>query len=404
MTFGTTEQRHSSLTTGFLMNSLQNGQTSAGINSNVSVGDASGSRAATFPEGLWVLVRSTAESNSHHRVNVFGPSFTVGRNASTNLCLSDPTVSGRHAEIVTINRDLFIRDLNSTNGTLLNGRRLQHLTGLRSGDVLHFGSVMYTLESSTDECMSSTVTADVSAEAMAHLQFDKLLRRPALRPYFQPIVRLNDQSRVGFEVLSRSYLLGLETPDKMFRIAASRNVEAQLSQVCRTEGLRIGEVLPDLKFYLNTHPVELSRPDLFVSLEELRAEFPERQIVLEVHEGAVASSALLRDVRRVTADLNMGLAYDDFGSGQARLKELFEVPPDVLKFDVKFVHGLPFTTPQHRATIQSLIRIVRDLNVIPLAEGVETADEACVCSDVGFELAQGYLFGRAETASHWTGQ
>jgi len=360
-----------------------------------------GSGCLPFPEGLWVLVQSSGDNSSNQRVNVVSPTFAVGRHPSSNLCLSDPTVSGRHAEILTINRDLFVRDLNSTNGTLLNGRRIQHLTGLRSGDVLHFGSVMFTLQSSTDECTSSTVTADVSAEALAHLQFEKLLRRPALRPYFQPIVRLSDTVRVGFEVLSRSYLLGLETPEKMFRVAASRNVEAELSQVCRTEGLRIGETLPATEFYLNTHPAEMAGVELFPSLEQLRCEFPAIQIVLEVHEGAVASSAQLRDLRKVTSDLKMGLAYDDFGSGQARLKELFEVPPDVLKFDVKFVHGLPFTTPQHRATIQSLIRIVKDLNVVPLAEGVETVDEASVCFDLGFELAQGYLFGRAEAASHW---
>lgn len=362
---------------------------------------ASETLSSSCPDGLWVLVRSAADNNSNHRVSVGGPTFSVGRNPSSILCLSDPTVSGRHAEIITINRDLFLRDLNSTNGTLLNGRRIQHLTGLRSGDVLHFGSVMFTLQSSTDECTSSTVTADVSADALAHLQFDKLLRRPALRPYFQPIVRLSDTSRVGFEVLSRSYLLGLETPDKMFRVAASKNVEAELSRVCRMEGLRIAETLAGTQFYLNTHPIELSGTELFPSLEQLRADYPETQIVLEVHEGAVASSAVLREVRRVTAELGMGLAYDDFGAGQARLQEMFEVPPDVLKFDVKFVHGLPFTTSQHRGTIRSLIRIVRDLNIIPLAEGVETVDEASVCCELGFELAQGYLFGRAETAAHW---
>ena len=355
-----------------------------------------------LPEGLWVLSRSAGENTSNQRVNVVGPTFTVGRHPSSNLCLADTTVSGRHAEIVTINRDLFVRDLNSTNGTLLNGRKLQNLTGLRSGDVLHFGSVMFTLQSSTDENMSSTITADVSAEALAHVQFEKLLRRPALRPYFQPILRLSDNARVGFEVLSRSYLLGLETPDKMFRVAATRIVEAQLSQVCRTEGLRIGECLGNTHFYLNTHPIELQGTDLFTSLEQLRSDFPDLQIVLEVHEGAVASSEVLRKVREVTRDLKMGLAYDDFGAGQARLKELFEVPPDVLKFDVKFVHGLNYSPPQHRATIQSLIRIVRDLNVVPLAEGVETLEEAEICRELGFELAQGYLFGRAETASHWT--
>lgn len=261
---------------------------------------------------------------------------------------------------------------------------------------------MYTLQSSTDENMSSTITADVSAEALAQVQFDKLLRRPALRPYYQPIIRLADNACVGFEVLSRSYLLGLETPDKMFRVAATRNVEAELSQVCRSEGLRIGECLGNTRFFLNTHPVELQGRELFISLEQLRSDFPNMEIVLEVHEGAVASSDVLRKVREVTRNLNMGLAYDDFGAGQARLKELFEVPPDVLKFDVKFIQGLSFSPPQHRATIQSLIRIVRDLNVVPLAGGIESQEEAETCLELGFGLAQGYFFGRPETASHWT--
>jgi EAL domain-containing protein (putative c-di-GMP-specific phosphodiesterase class I) len=188
----------------------------------------------------------------------------------------------------------------------------------------------------------------------------------------------------------------------MFRVAASRNVEAELSQVCRTEGLRIGKSLPQTRFYLNTHPAEIGGTELSSSLERLRSEFPEMQIVLEVHESAAVSSTWLKEIRRVTRELNMGLAYDDFGAGQARLRELFEVPPDVLKFDVRFVHDLPFTTPQHKGTMQSLIRIVRDLNVVPLAEGIETVDEASVCFELGFELAQGFLFGRAETVAHWT--
>jgi EAL domain-containing protein (putative c-di-GMP-specific phosphodiesterase class I) len=383
--------------------STLNNETQLNLEEKEGPGDSgSTSTSSPFPEGFWVLVRSTADGQSNHRVIVGGPTFSVGRHPSNSLCLSDSTVSGRHAEVLAINKDLFVRDLNSTNGTLLNGRNIQHLTGLRSGDVLHFGSVMYTLQSSTDEFTDSTVTADVSTDALAQLQFDKLLRRPAVRPYFQPIVRLSDSARVGFEVLSRSYLLGLETPEKMFRIAASRNVEAELSQVCRTEGLRIGKSLPQTQFYLNTHPAEIGGTELFSSLERLRIDFPEMQIVLEVHEGAAASSTLLKEIRRVTRELNIGLAYDDFGAGQARLQELFEVPPDVLKFDVRFVHGLPFTTPQHRGTIQSLIRIVKDLNVVPLAEGVEAVDEASICFELGFELAQGFLFGRAETVAHWT--
>ena len=82
--------------------------------------------------------------------------------------------------------------------------------------------------------------------------------------------------------------------------------------------------------------------------------------------------------------------------------ELIEVPPDILKFDVKFVQGLSCAATSRRTTVASLIGIVKDLNVIPLAEGIETEQAAAICRDLGFELAQGYLFGRAAPADHWT--
>ncbi len=350
----------------------------------------------------WVLVQQASETGSAHRITIVGPGFVIGRHASSHLTIIDPTVSSRHAELVFVNDDLFVRDLNSTNGTLLNGRRIQNLTGLRPGDVLHFGSVMCTLQRSSDNKMTETVTADASSEALAQLQFDKLLKRPALRPYFQPIVKLSDHTRIGFEVLSRSFLIGLETPEKMFRVAEQRTSEVELSIVCRSEGLRVGEAIGNtMKFYLNTHPTELKSVRLFESLTTMRNEYPHTNIVLEVHEAAVTSTAFLRDLRKHVSDLQMELAYDDFGAGQARLKELFDVPPDVLKFDVKFINGLPFASAQQRSTIQQLLNIVRDLGVIPLAEGVETSEEAACCFELGFELAQGYLFGRAEAASHW---
>lgn len=350
----------------------------------------------------WILVRQTGESNSAQRSKITGPSFVIGRHGDCQLSIADPTVSGRHAELLFVDDDLFVRDLNSTNGTLLNGRRIQSLTGLRAGDVLHFGSVMCTLQRSSDDHMTATVTADASADALAQLQFDKLLKRPALRPYYQPIVKLTDHARIGFEVLSRSPLIGLETPDKMFRVAEQRTSEVQLSIVCRSEGLRMAAAMnSSLKFYLNTHPSELKSSQVFDSLTQLRSEYPQAAIVIELHEAAVTSTALLRELRQHINDLSMELAYDDFGAGQARLKELFDVPPDVLKFDVKFINGLPFASPQQRATIQSLLKLVRDLGVVPLAEGVETAEEAACSFELGFELAQGYLFGRPEPASHW---
>ncbi len=49
---------------------------------------------------------------------------TIGRHRYNDIVLEPSTVSGEHAVIVTIRRDYFLEDLNSTNGTFVNGRRI----------------------------------------------------------------------------------------------------------------------------------------------------------------------------------------------------------------------------------------------------------------------------------------
>lgn len=351
---------------------------------------------------IWALSAPTCEEDTAQRIPISCQPFTIGRNSSATLTISNSTVSGTHAELTLAGDRLLVRDCGSTNGTLLNGRSIQTVEELHDNDILHFGTAMYVVHRGLLPIGPATVCADSAGEALAQVQFATLLRRPGVDPHYQPIVHLHEGTRIGFEILSRSQFVGLETPAKMFRVAAQRMSEAELSRVCRLEGLR-GAADLDSKYqlYLNTHPVELGRPELLESLAALRSQYPSQEIVLEVHESGVTSIEFLRNLRAALTDLNIGLAYDDFGSGQARLMELIEVPPDVLKFDVSLVQGLPTASASHRSTVASLIRIVQDLNVIPLAEGVETEEEADICRELGFELAQGFLFGRGEPAAHW---
>lgn len=356
------------------------------------------------PVTQWHLHGQLNDSGTAQQFSVLTQPFSVGRNTENVLTIPDSTVSGNHAELLLVADGLLVRDLDSTNGTLLNGRRIDAVEPLCEGDILHFGHVMFMVQQGSPPPQHSvTVCADAAGDAMAQVQFGTLLARPGIDPFYQPIVSLDNRSRIGFEVLSRSQFIGLETPEKMFRVAAQRTSEAELSRVCRLEGLRQADrVESDSQFYLNTHPAELNDRDLFSSMQTLRMLYPHMKIMLEVHEAGVTSVSFLSELRRILNDLSIGLAYDDFGAGRARLTELIEVPPDVLKFDVQLVQGLPFSSEQRRSTIQSLIRMARDLNVIPLAEGVETSEEASICLELGFELAQGYLFGRPAPASEWS--
>jgi EAL domain-containing protein (putative c-di-GMP-specific phosphodiesterase class I) len=90
----------------------------------------------------------------------------------------------------------------------------------------------------------------------------------------------------------------------------------------------------------------------------------------------------------------VGLAYDDFGAGQARLLELSEVPPDYLKFDMRLVRGLDRAGPSRQKLLASLVQVARELSVLTVAEGVETLAEAVACAEIGFDFAQGFYFGR----------
>lgn len=354
------------------------------------------------PTSVWALSSVARDEDTAQRVPISTQPFSVGRQSSASLVIPNSTVSGMHAELILAGDKLLIRDCGSTNGTLLNGRSIHSVEELHDNDILHFGNAMYLVHRGLMPTGPATVCADTAGEALAQVQFATLLARPGVEPVYQPIVHLHEGTRIGFEILSRSPFIGLETPAKMFRVAAQRTSEAELSRVCRLEGLKgAGELDKRYQLYLNTHPAELDSPELLESLKTLRSLYPLQEIVLEVHESGVTSIEFLRNLRAALKDLNVGLAYDDFGAGQARLMELIEVPPDVLKFDVSLVQGLPTASASHRSTVASLIRIVQDLNVIPLAEGVETTEEADICRELGFELAQGFLFGRGEPAAHW---
>ena len=70
---------------------------------------------------------------------VNGPACIVGRErAVADVALRDPNVSRRHAQLTSTGNDWSIEDLNSTNGTLVNNRRITRCP-LRNGDLLTFG-------------------------------------------------------------------------------------------------------------------------------------------------------------------------------------------------------------------------------------------------------------------------
>jgi EAL domain-containing protein (putative c-di-GMP-specific phosphodiesterase class I) len=117
-------------------------------------------------------------------------------------------------------------------------------------------------------------------------------------------------------------------------------------------------------------------------------------ITLEVTE--TFSMANREEAKKNLSELRaMGfrLSIDDFGTGQASLAYLAEIPSDEIKLDRRFVQAIT-SDPRERCIVDSVIRLAHDLGQEVVAEGIEDATTLEELRRLNCDLAQGYYVGR----------
>ncbi len=329
----------------------------------------------------------------------------IGRHPDCAIQLNVARVSRRHASIERMRNGLVIRDLGSTNGTFVNGERIDAPTPMGHGDVVHIGDQEFRLiEDEAEDGPAPDEATRVGIAALPHdfptrvREFNELLDKEMVCAFHQPIVHA-DGRPFAHELLGRAVHPAFEAaPGPMFMLAEAIGEQVRLSELFRRRSFLEAETRGlDTPLFFNTHPEECRDPDrLLDELRALREKHPSLDLVFEVHEAAVTDLAVMGRIRETLNDLGIGLAYDDFGAGQARLQELIEVPPDVLKFDIALVQGLEGSESPKYRLLESLNKLIQQLGVKTLAEGVETKQQAEACRAIGIDYIQGFYFGRPE--------
>jgi EAL domain-containing protein (putative c-di-GMP-specific phosphodiesterase class I) len=97
--------------------------------------------------------------------------------------------------------------------------------------------------------------------------------------------------------------------------------------------------------------------------------------------------------------LGVHLAIDDFGTGYSSLAYLRRFPVEVLKIDRSFVAGLG-SDREDEAIVAMIVSLARTLDLLLIAEGVETADQLERLRRLGCSTVQGYYYGRPVAAEH----
>ncbi|MBP0573453.1 EAL domain-containing protein, partial [Mycobacterium tuberculosis] len=127
-----------------------------------------------------------------------------------------------------------------------------------------------------------------------------------------------------------------------------------------------------------------------------------RWLELEITEGLILDDHPA--VQRTLADLRaLGarIAIDDFGTGHSALGYLDRFPVDTLKIDRTFIARV--TEDARKAELaRAFVFVAHALGVEPVAEGVETEEQAGLLIGFGCRLGQGYLYGRPGTREAMT--
>jgi EAL domain-containing protein (putative c-di-GMP-specific phosphodiesterase class I) len=333
--------------------------------------------------------------------------FQIGRKKTADYVIISSQVSKEHAEVCRVGDAYLIRDVGSTNGTYVNGQRVTEAV-LVHGDIIHVAHKEFRFgygqaEAPVDSEVRNTAAADGGLPPSimrGTWLLREMLTGHRVRIVFQPIICLATQKVAAYEALGRGAHDQLSpNPCDLFDLAERCQLAGRLSRLFRMMAVQEAFRLPaEAHVFFNLHPSELEDAAFISSLGETRSLLRGGQrMVLEIHEDVVADTKSLSGLRRQLRELDIGLAFDDFGAGQTRLTELAEVPPDFIKLDLKLIRGLDQARARQEL-VQAIIQVGTSLGVQIIAEGVETREEAEVCRRLGCQYAQGFLFGRPQPA------
>jgi EAL domain-containing protein (putative c-di-GMP-specific phosphodiesterase class I) len=254
---------------------------------------------------------------------------------------------------------------------------------------------LYRLARLKREAISLGGIAGPSDRAGLEASFERVLASFGMA--FQPIVSLSKKNVLGYEALLRSNEPSLPNPGDVLEAAERLDATHRLGRAVRAF---VAERRPlmhrDWLLFVNLHPGDLLDPDLTMPGSPLAA--IASCVVLEITERAPLSG--LERVRERCFELRrMGfrIAVDDLGAGYAGLTSFAVLDPDIVKVDMNLVRGIESSAVKRRL-VASVVALCREMEMMLVAEGVETVAERNVLSELGCDLFQGFLFARPASA------
>lgn len=200
--------------------------------------------------------------------------------------------------------------------------------------------------------------------------YEALVRGAQGEPAFTILSQVDDHLRYSFDQAARVF--AIETAGRLFEDR-------------------------DLRLSINFMPNAVYEPKACIQKSlaaARRAHFPHRNLMFEFTENEkMMDPAHVSGIVEAYRQFGFLTALDDFGAGYAGLGLLARLQPDIIKLDMELLRDIHLSRPK-QAIVAGLVGIARELDILVLAEGIESEAELTVLRAAGISLFQGYYFAK----------
>ncbi|MCS7214716.1 MAG: EAL domain-containing protein [Thermodesulfovibrio sp.] len=220
-----------------------------------------------------------------------------------------------------------------------------------------------------------------------------------LTVYFQPIFSSKEGKIFGYESLTRHKSKDLNIKN-LFLEAKKNGSIFILDMIARRNSIKEAS-RQNLESYLfiNICPETLFYPQHEIGITDKFAEefnFPKERIVLEITEqSAIENYKIFMKSVSYYKSRGYKIAIDDFGAGFGGPKLLSLLEPDIVKIDKHFIHTFEENNFS-KSFIEFVVTACHKLNIMVVAEGIETSYQLSEVVKIGVDLLQGFYLGKPE--------
>lgn len=323
--------------------------------------------------------------------------FIIGRSSSASLQINSTSVSREHAEIAKTPTGFCVRDLNSTNGTTVNGRTVKE-SPLVDGDSVgiadteltflasSLGRLQRTLTKPLPGKKPAATTPGVAAEVAAtRCMSEALLLQAIPLEWSQVVDETTNQSPVSMVQIMSPLREWMANADAKQPTTVASRIEL-LGWHLAVE--QLDEQSTSGTLLLSVHQREMLDDRLIDMLKEVSSSIlTQQRIGISVHwEWATATPDTLRLFGKLR-ERGVVIAYDEFSGGGGCIESMDPALPDYLVFSPQVIRGAA-EQPRRLQRLEIVQATCDARRIDTVMPGSLSSDDKSACRQVGIHLAQ----------------